>query len=135
MQNSKTEFIRFVMAVIENNSSDEEKTREYFSSEGLNADAMVSETEKRIKRLQMELNAQKTSLEMDAANDVREEAEALVDELLSKRDFSLASSVQEEELTFSFRNMESLSKEDIRNILVKHYTLKLLHSKNNESAY
>ena len=107
MQNSKTEFIRFVMSLFENNSSDEEKSREYLSSQGLNADAMVSETQKRIKRLQMELNAQKTCFEMDAANDVKEEAEALVNELLSKKDFNLASIVTEEELTFSFRNLRS----------------------------
>lgn len=134
MQNSKTEFIRFVISVVENNSSDEEKSREYLSSQGLNADAMISETQKRIKRLKMELNAQRTSLEMESANNLKQEAETMVSELLSKKDFSFSKLVKEDELMVSFRNIESLSKEDIRDILVKHYTLKLLASKSNAAS-
>lgn len=133
MQKSKTEFIRLVMSVIEHNSSDEEKSREFLSSQGLNADAIVSETQKKIKKLKLELNAQKTSLEMNSANDFAKEAEALVNELMRMENFSFAKIVKEEELMVSFRNMETLSREDEKNILVKHYTLKLLSLKNNGS--
>ncbi len=131
MQKSKTEFIRLAMSVIEHNSSDEEKSREYLSSQGLNADVIVSETQKKIKKLQMELNAQKISLEMDSANDFEKEAEALVNELMGVEGYSFAKVVKEEELMVNFRNVETLSREDEKNILVKHYTLKLLALKNN----
>ncbi len=49
-----------------------------------------------------------------------------VDSLLSNIDFSLPELVREEELTMSFRNIEHISKDDIKKILVKHFTLKFL---------
>jgi len=45
---------------------------------------------------------------------------------LAKIDFSLPDLVKEEELTMSFRNVDTLSKDDIKKLLIKHFTLKFL---------
>ncbi|MDB4582387.1 hypothetical protein N9164_04485 [Draconibacterium sp.] len=125
-ETSKTDFIRFVMSTLEDNSSDKEKSREFLSSQGLNVDSIVSDGLKRIKKLQMQIEAEKTRIEMVSAETVKQKANEWVDSLLNKIDFSLSSFIEEEQLSMSFRNMESLSEEDIRNILVKHFTLKFL---------
>lgn len=125
-ENSKTDFIRFVMSTLEDNSSNKEKSREFLSSQGLDVDSIVSDGLKRIKKLQMQIEAEKTRIEMVSAETVKQKANEWVDSLLKKMDFSLSSFIEEEQLSMSFRNMESLSEEDIRNILVKHFTLKFL---------
>lgn len=125
-ETSKTDFIRFVMSTLDDNSSDKEKSREFLSSQGLNVDSIVSDGLKRIKKLQMQIEAEKTRIEMVSAETVKQKANEWVDSLLNKIDFSLSSFVEDEQLSMSFRNMESLSEEDIRNILVKHFTLKFL---------
>ena len=63
---------------------------------------------------------------MLSSEEAKQKASEWVDDLLSKIDFSLPELVREEELTMSFRNIEQLSKEDIKKILVKHFTLKFL---------
>ncbi|MBW8049740.1 MAG: hypothetical protein FVQ77_05260 [Cytophagales bacterium] len=123
---SNTEFIRFVLGSMDFISSDSGKAREYMSSQGLNVDAIVSEGLKRIKKLQMQIQAGKTQMEMISAETVKQKAKEWVDSLLNNIDFSLPALVKEEELSMSFRNIESLSQEDIKNILVKHFTLKFL---------
>lgn len=127
--NNKTDFIKLVMSTIEHDSSDKEKAKEYLSTQGVNVDRVVSEGLKRIKKMQLQIEAEKTKLEMVAAEGVKQRATEWVDDLLSKIDFSLPELVKQEELTMSFRNVESLSKEDIKNILVKHFTLKFLGEK------
>ena len=64
---------------------------------------------------------------MFASEKIKAQATQWVDELLSKVDFSLPELVRKEELTVSFRNVEHLSQEDIRVILIRHSTLKFLN--------
>ena len=123
---SKADFIRFVMLAVEHESSDKEKAKEYLSAQGVDIDSMLSDSMKRLKRLQLQIAAEKTKAEMLSAEDVKQKASDWVDDLLSKIDFSLQDLVKEEELTMSFRNIEQLSKDDIKKILVKHFTLKFL---------
>ena len=123
---SKADFIRFVMSAVEQESSDKEKAKEYLSAQGVDIDSMLSDSMKRLKRLQLQIAAEKTKAEMLSADDVKQKASDWVDDLLSKIDFSLQDLVKEEELTMSFRNIEQLSKDDIKKILVKHFTLKFL---------
>ena len=123
---SKADFIRFVMSAVEHESSDKEKAKEYLSAQGIDVDSMLSDSMKRLKRLQLQIAAEKTKAEMLSAEDVKQKASDWVDDLLSKIDFSLQDLVNEEELTMSFRNIEQLSKDDIKKILVKHFTLKFL---------
>jgi len=123
---SKADFIRFVMSTIEHESSDKEKAKEYLSAQGLNVDSIVSDGMKRLKLLQLQISAEKTKAEMLLAETAKHKASEWVDGLLSKIDFSLPELIKEEELTLSFRNIEKLSKEDIKKLLVKHFTLKFL---------
>jgi hypothetical protein len=123
---SKADFINFVMSTVEHESSDKEKAKEYLSAQGVDIDSMLSDSMKRLRRLQLQIAAEKTKAEMLSAEEVKQKASDWVDDLLNKIDFSLQDLVKEEELTMSFRNVEQLSKDDIRKILIKHFTLKFL---------
>lgn len=123
---NKADFIKFVISTIEHETSDKEKAKEFLSSQGVNIESMLSDSMKRLKRLQLQIAAEKTKAEMLSAEQAKQKASEWVDDLLSKINFSLKDLVKEEELTMSFRNIEQLSKADIRNILVKHFTLKFL---------
>lgn len=123
---NKTDFIRFVMSDIEHSSSDKEKSKEYLSSQGVNVDAIVTDGIKRIRKLQMKIQAEKTQIEMISAEREKSRAIEWVESLLNNINFSLPVLVKEENLSMSFRNIESLSREDIKNILIKHFTLKFL---------
>jgi hypothetical protein len=123
---NKADFIRFVIATVEHESSDKEKAKEFLSLQGLDADSIVSDGMKRLKRLQLQIAGEKTKEEMLLAEIAKQKASEWVDGLLGKIDFSLPELVKEEELTMSFRNIETLSQDDIKKILVKHFTLKFL---------
>ncbi len=123
---SKADFIRFVMATVEHESSDKERAMEFLSAQGVDIDSMLSDGMKRLKRLQLQIAAEKTKEEMLLVETTKQKASEWVDSLLGKIDFSLPELVKEEELTLSFRNIEKLSQDDIKNILVKHFTLKFL---------
>ncbi len=130
---NKADFIRLTIASAEHVSSDKEKAKEYLSTEGLDVDSLVNEGMKRLKRLKMQIEADRTKSEMMHAAEAKKKASAWVEELLSKIDFSLPELIKKEELTMSFRNVEKLSKDDIKNILIKHFTLKFLDEESKKS--
>lgn len=121
------------MATAEHVSSDKGTAKEYLSSEGVDVDSVVNEGMKRLKRLKMQIEADRTKSEMMHADEAKQKASAWVEELLSKIDFSLPELIKEEELTMSFRNVEKLTREDIKNILIKHFTLKFLDEESKKS--
>jgi len=123
---NKSDFIKFIMTTVEHESSDKEKAKEFLSAQGVDIDLMLSDSMKRLKRLQLQIAADKTKAEMLSAEEAKQKASEWVDDLLSRIDFSLPELVREEELTMSFRNIEKLSQDDIKKILVKHFTLKFL---------
>ena len=123
---NKADFIKFIMETIEHESSDKEKAKEFLSTQGVDVDSVLSEGMKRLKRLQLQIEAEKTMAEMILSESAKQKASEWVDGLLKKMDFSLPELIKEEELTMSFRNIGKLDKEDIRKILVKHFTLKFL---------
>jgi hypothetical protein len=127
---NKLDFIRFVMSTIEHNSYDKEKSKDFLSSQELNVDAIVLDGLKRIKKIQMQIEAEKTKQEMFSMETVKHKATEWVTSLLSNTDFSLPALVKEEELSLCYKNLESLSQEDIKNILIKHFTLKFLEEQN-----
>ncbi|MBN8718486.1 MAG: hypothetical protein J0H85_03515 [Sediminibacterium magnilacihabitans] len=77
-------------------------------------------------------DAKRTEHEMQAAESVKSKAIEWVDNLLANINFSLPELVQKEELSMSFRNVENLSQDDIRNILIRHFTLKFMNQQNND---
>lgn len=128
---AKADFIKFVMSTIEHETSNKEAAKEFLSTQGVNVDSMVSEGLKRLKRLQLQIEAEKTKVEMVSAVTAKQKATEWVEKLLSKIDFSLLDLVRDEGLLMSFRNIENISKDDTKKILVKHFTLKFLAEQNN----
>jgi hypothetical protein len=128
---SKSDFVNLFLSTAENNSSSKEAAKEFLASEGVNTDKLVSEGLKRIKKMQMLADASRTEQEMNVAESLKGEATAWVDNLLANINFSLTELVQKEELSMSFRNVENLSKDDIRNILIRHFTLKFMNQQHN----
>ena len=126
MKYNKINLVRLTMATIEQDSLNTEKSREYLSSQGLNPDSIISDGLKRIKRIQLQINAEKTRMEMVSIEDFKLKAIKVVENLLSNINFSFTEFVKQEGLAMSFRNMETLGKEDIKELLIKHFTLKLL---------
>lgn len=131
MKKEKVNIVDLILNTVENHSHSKNAAKEFLSSENLGVDNIVSDGLKRIKQLQMMVDAERTETEMVASEIYKREAENQVDELLSGIDFSIVDIIEQEQLSVSFRNIESLSKEDIRLILIKHFTLKLMN-KNNE---
>lgn len=130
---NKFDIIRLDIASADYVSSNSEKAKEYLSSEGIDVNIMANEGIKRLKRLKMQIEAERTKLEMIQSEKAKLKAAAWVEELLSNVDFSLAKLIKEEELTISFKNVEKLSNEDIKNILIKHFTLKYIYNNSNKS--
>lgn len=128
---SKSDFVNLFLSTAENDSSSKEAAKTFLASEGVNTDKLISEGLKRVKKMQMLANASRTESEMQAAETVKEEATSWVDNLLANINFSLPELVQKEELSMSFRNVENLSQDDIRNILIRHFTLKFMNKRNN----
>lgn len=128
---SKTDFVNLFLSTAENDSNSKEAAKAFLASEGVNTEKLVSEGLKRIKKMQMLADASRTENEMEAAESVKAEATSWVDNLIANINFSLPELVQREELSMSFRNVENLSQDDIRNILIRHFTLKFMNKQNN----
>lgn len=130
MKGKKVSVVALILNTAENNSYSKEAAREFLSAENLGVDNIVSEGLKRIKRIQMMVDAEKTETEMIASEVYKKEAEDWVDKLLKDIDYSIKDIIEQEQLSVSFRNIESLSPEDVKVILVKHFTLKFMNRDN-----
>lgn len=129
----KSDFVNLIFNTAQHDSSSKEAAKDFLASEGINTEKLVSDGVKRIKQMQMMANAKRTEEEMQMAEAVKAKAIQWVDDLLGNINFSLPELVQKEELSMSFRNVESLSQDDIRNILIKHFTLKFMKAPDNNA--
>ena len=127
VSNRKTDFVRLIMSDIQATSTDAELTKEFLESEGVNVANMQAEGLKRIKKMQLMIAAEHTKADMRKASSVAAKALAMAEQLLSDASFSLAAFMQKEGLLVSYSNFEANSPEDVKAILVKHYTLKLMN--------
>jgi hypothetical protein len=125
----KSDIARLILRMAEDESSDSHTAREFLATEDVNVDRMLGDGMKKIKRAQMEIEAKKTEEEMNSVAGERDRATKWVDDLLSTVGFSFNDFVKKEELVLNFRNVESLSHEDIRTILIRHFTLKFSNEK------
>lgn len=129
----KADFVKLFLSSAENDSNDVNAAKEFLASEGLNPERIISEGLKKIKQLQLLASAQKTEDEMEASESIKAKAIKWVDDLLNGINFSWTDIVRQEEISMNFRNMESLSKEDMRSILIRHFTLKFMNENDNDS--
>jgi hypothetical protein len=127
---NKSDLAKFIVSISENESSDKDIAKKYLESEGVNVSKTLSEGLNKIKRIQMRIEAQKTKVDMLSYENQKQKAISYVNELLAKIDFSLPTFIRQEGLSMSFRNVEELNSEDIKNILVKHFALKFLNEQN-----
>lgn len=125
-ESSKKDFIKLFLKNAQDDSRDAEAAREHLQSEGYNVDRIQDEGLSRIKQMQLLIDAQKTEEEMNAAGPIAQRATEWVDQLLSSQTFSLKQLVEEEELTVSFSHIQDLSREELRHILIRHFTLKFM---------
>ena len=125
-EESKKTFINVFLNKVENDTHSKDAAREFLHSEGLDVERIKSEGLNKIKQMQLLIQAKKTEEEMAAISPAAQRAKEWVDRLLSSASFSLSRLVQEEELTVSFSHMENLSQEEIRNLLIRHFTLKFM---------
>lgn len=123
----KKDLVKFVFRSAEHESRDKQAAKDFLFSEGFNADKLVADGIKRIKKMQLLVNARNTELEMKAAEQAKAEAVAWVEDLLNRQNFSIVELVQTEELSLSFRNLESMDENDIRDTLIRHFTLKFMN--------
>lgn len=130
---TKTDFIRLVVSDLDSISSNKEQAREYLKLQGLNPDSMVTDGMKRIKKMQLQLAAQQTRADMASAESVKEKALQWAENLISQASFSIKEFMLQEQLSVNFRNFESLSDDDIKAILVKHFTLKFMSDNDSDS--
>lgn len=121
---TKVDFVNFVISTAEYDSLDSTKAREYLSSQGYNIESILSESLKKIKRIRSQINAEKTRSEMHSTDIVHQKACEYVDQLMADSSVTVVDIIRQEGLTMSFRNVEELSKEDIRDSLINHYVLK-----------
>lgn len=129
----KCDFVNLFFEAAQHDSNSNEAAKDFLTSEGVNTEKLLSDGLKRIKQMQMMANAKRTEQEMQEAEAVKAQATQWVDNLLGNINFSLPELVQKEELSMSFRNVESLSRDDIRNILIKHFTLKFMKAPDNNA--
>lgn len=128
---SKSDFVNLFLSITENDSNSKDAAKAFLESEGVNTEKLLSEGLKKIKKMQMLVDAKKTENEMQAAESEKSKAIDWVDNLLANINFSLPELVQKEQLLMSFRNVENLSQDDIRNILIRHFMLKFMNQQNN----
>lgn len=128
----KKAFITLLINTAHDNSSDKNIAKTFLANEGVNVDKVTAEAMKRIRKIQTLANADKTAREMAIAESFRQKATEWADNLINNIDFSFPEIVQKEQLTISFRKIESLSTEDIRNLLIKHFMLKFMTANNKD---
>lgn len=128
-QNDKEKFARFLFNQAEYESRDKQVAKDYLVSEGFDSAKLVEKGMKQILRAKTSMVARQTELEQLDLASARQQATAWVDELL-RQNFSLPELVKTEELSLSFRNLETMEAEDIRETLIRHFTLKFINKGN-----
>lgn len=125
---NKKDFVNLHLRLADGLSNNRDMAKEFLKAQGINTEKLLSEGLKKIKKMQMLANADATRTEMQASEEAKAKAVAWVDRLLADVNFSLSAFVREEELSMSFRNLEDLNREELRNTLIRHFTLKFMNS-------
>jgi len=126
-RHSKKDLSKYFLASSDADSESSEQARQFLISEGINVDSMLADGLKRIKKIQFQLKAEETKKGMRAFDEVRSSVIHWVENLVAQPDFSFITCVQQEKIVVNFRSVESMSVDDKKEILVKHFTLKRLN--------
>jgi hypothetical protein len=126
MNKNRAYFAKILLASIDPISCDISKSQEYIAGQNISPESIKEEGIKRIRRLQLQARAAKTSSEMVANDNAKKEAAEWVEKVLSDASFSFASFVREENMILQNRSIESFTIEDIKTTLTKYMFLKIL---------
>ncbi|HYC87144.1 MAG TPA: hypothetical protein VEB86_18050 [Chryseosolibacter sp.] len=116
-----------------NEISSDESAEDYLKSEGLNPDDLVNDGIRKIKQFRMKMASAKTESSYSAlALALTAKAKEEVQRIMDAASFDFGSFVKKEGITLAYRNFESMTKDEIRELLEKHILLKLQKQKDNE---
>jgi hypothetical protein len=122
---SSKNLANFFNAYLESVSATKDSATEYLKEQGLNPDEIVKEGLKRIKKLQLQLNAKRTQEEFEEGTDLlRQRVQEFVKQLTQKVGFSFANFVKEEQISLNYRNLETFTDKDIEDFLEEYFYLK-----------
>ncbi|GEM_PF-5029478 len=129
----KAAFINFISTSLESISSDVESAKAYLESEGLKPDALIASGLRKIKRMELKLNAEKTRAQQNSINRFMERAAEIVERIKNTPGFSLSAFLVEKKIVASFRKLESLSSENMNDLMIKYYANELKMSEENKN--
>lgn len=121
----KTEFAKLVNIDAQDISNDFVSAKEFLIQEGVNVDRLVSDGLKRIKKMQLQIEAEKNRAAMFSLEKYIDQAKEMARQLLQSPSFSFLDYLKEEQVVASFSNLQKLTEEEKRSIIEKHITLKL----------
>jgi anion-transporting ArsA/GET3 family ATPase len=117
--------LSIIIQSAEDVSHSKERAVEYLKEEGVAVNAFVSEGMKRIKRIQLEVKAEKSKKEMGFVFAFRQKAREMAQDLMNSINFHFPEFVVNNNLSLHNNNLETLSEEDIRNTLTDYFMMKL----------
>lgn len=124
--NSKKEFIELMRSQLDSISSDKEAANSYLAEQGFDPTEIASEGLRRIKKLQLKINADKTKNEMVMSENLKEKAKRMVANLLANPDFSFPSFAETHQLSMQNCKFESFTEEDVKSALINYFYLKFI---------
>lgn len=122
---SRKEYINFIFGSSEFFSSDE-NAKSYLEDEGYNVENLISDGLDKINNIKFQVTLRKTQEEQAKKEAFEEEASRLIDELLNNSNLTIPQIIKQQELTISYRKIQTMDKNEIRAALIKQFTLKLL---------
>ena len=132
--NNKKTILNFLKEHSDAVSRDNNVAKNYLKSQGKNPDAFANELLKKIKKTQLEINANKNSTFFNSLTSLRQLAAQKAKEIIKSPGFSLPNFMQKEKFTLQNRNLEELDQEEIQSILENYFFLKMQqdNSENND---
>lgn len=121
----KTEFIKLINTDILDTINDFANAKEFLIQEGVNVDRLIAEGVKRIKKMQLQFEAEKNRTVMLSLDKYVDQAKEMAQQLLTSATFSFLDYINGEQVVASFSNLQKLTEEEKQSIIVNHIALKL----------
>jgi len=121
----KSEFAKLINTDAQDTSNDFTSAKEFLTQEGVNVDRLISDGLKRIKKMQLQVEAEKNRSAMLSLDKYVDRAKEMARQLLQSPTFSFLDYLKGEQVVASFSNLQKLTDEEKLSIIEKHITLKL----------
>lgn len=131
---TKHDFTNLVNSMAEYISLNKENSTTYLSEQGIDPDEVKNEGLKRINKIKLQIEAARTKGKMGSTSLIKKKAVKSAKELMESPEFSFSSFITTHELSVQYRNIDSLSNEDIENTLIQYFYLKYLGEEEDNSS-